>query len=135
MMLLNASGIKGIFPHKGERCFKFKNVFGKISWKPVKEYKPAQQYNDSYLTVDAKAVHPDDLPKAKMTQRGEARLFVGMRLIAPYRVGVHDGADSSVFTVKATAKNPVVIEKITGGNAHVSNTVWYTDGTEAVAFK
>ncbi len=130
MNFLNAKRIKGIFPHKGEQCFKYTDVFGETHWKPVKKHKPAQCYNDSYLTVSASSVHPDDLPLANITNSGYARLFVGMRLIGPYKVSVHDGAGSYVFTIKPTPENPVVIEKINYGNAHAAHTVWYTDGTE-----
>lgn len=82
MRLINSNSIIGIFPRKGEKHYKRVNQFGKVEWLDCKTHKPAFRYSDSYLTVDAKAVHPDDLPKAKMTQtqRGEARLFVGMRL-------------------------------------------------------
>ena len=131
MILVDRNSIKGIYPHKGGKCFKLTNAFGKQEWLSVDAHKPAFRYSDSYLTVPPSAVHPDDLPHAEYTRRGdEVYLKKGLRLIAPYKVGVHDGPDSWAFTVNASEHNPVVIQSISYGNAHVANTVWYTDGTE-----
>lgn len=129
MILTNNAAIKGIYPHKGQRCFKRVNPFGTVEWLPVKEYKAAQCYSDSYLTVPPTSVHPDDLPAAKRTGAGKVILNRGLRLISDYKVAVHDGHDSSVYTI-TPPKNGLTIEAISYGNAHVAHTVWYTDGTE-----
>lgn len=131
MRLINSSSIKGLFPRKGEKHYKRVNQFGKVEWLACKTHKPAYCYNDSYLTVPPSAVHPDDLPHAEYTRRGdEVYLKKGLRLIAPYKVGVHDGPDSWCHTINPPKDGVIVIEAISYGNAHVANTVWYTDGTE-----
>ena len=130
MKLINSRSIKGIFTRKGEKHYKRVDQFGREEWLACKTHKPAHCYNDSYLTVPPSVVHPDDLLSAEYTRRGDVYLKKGLRLIAPYKVGVHDGPDSWAFTVNASEHNPVVIQSISYGNAHVANTVWYTDGTE-----
>ena len=130
MKLINSRSIKGIYPHKGSKCFKCLNAFGKQEWLSVDAHKPAFRYSDSYLTVPPSAVHPDDLPHAEYTRRGDVYLKKGLRLIASYKVGVHDGPDSWCHTINPPKDGWIVIEAISYGNAHVANTVWYTDGTE-----
>ena len=130
--LVNANNILGVFPHKGKRCFKRAcPITGKISWLPCSTHVAAYRYSDSYLYVPCEVVHPDDLPNAELTRRGEdAMLFVGMRLIAPYKVGYHCGADSGFFWVRPSKDGVITIVGISYGNCHVANTVWFTDGTE-----
>lgn len=130
MILTNNDTIQGIYPHKGQRCFKQRNPFGKTEWLPCDKYRPAQLYNDSYLTVPPAVVHPDDLPAAKRTGDGSIVLNKGLRLIAPYKVSVHDGPDSWCHTITPPSGGLITIEAISYGNAHVAHTVWYTDGTE-----
>lgn len=129
MKLVNGNSIKGVFPRKGERHYKRINQFGKIEWLPCKTHKPAYCYNDSYLTVPPSVVHPDDLPSAERTRKGDVYLSTGMRLISAYKVGVHDGPDCAVFTITPPENGVITIERISYGNAHVAHTVWYTEAT------
>ena len=107
MKFFNKDNLKGIFPHKGKRCYKVLNNWDDtVRWLPVKDWVPATraQFSERYIPKDMclEGTYTSDQVWRGLTGRLLVTIQNGLKVRDVYRHRVHEGASSWLEEVLPT---------------------------------
>ena len=127
MKFFNNDNLKGIFPHKGKKCYKVSGWDDAVKWLPIEEWTPAirAKFSERYIPLEyaLEGTYSQEQVWRGLTGNLLVTIQDGLKVSRPYRHRVHEGASSWLEEVLPTQ----TLHWGGTGDIHRPNSLWLVE--------